>query len=99
MLDLNFVRNNLEKVREALQNRSFPTAPLDKFVRLDHERRNVIGEADKINQVRNLSSREIGSLMQAGNREEAEAKKAEVAGLKEKQSELERRRDESGLAM
>ena len=37
--------------------------------------------------------------MQAGKREEAEAKKAEVAGLKEKQSELERRRDEAENAM
>lgn len=95
MLDLNFVRNNLDKVREALLNRNFPGDALDKFAALDEERRTIIGEADKINQVRNAASREIGQLMQSGNRDEAEAKKAEVAGLKDKQSELEKLRDEA----
>jgi seryl-tRNA synthetase len=61
---------------------------------LDAERRRVIGEADKINQVRNASSKEIGALMQTGKRDEAEAKKAEVAGLKDKQTELEHQRHE-----
>lgn len=94
MLDLNFVRENLDKVREALGNRNFPAESLDKFVELDVERRRVIGESDQINQRRNSSSKEIGALMQAGKREEAEAKKAEVAGLKDKQSDLETKRKE-----
>ena len=88
MLDLNFLRENFETVRKALESRNFPTAPLDKFAELDAERRRVIGEADKINQLRNSSSKEIGALMQSGRLPEAEAKKAEVAGLKEKQAEL-----------
>lgn len=95
MLDLNFVRENLETVRNALKNRNFPTEPLDQFAALDAERRRVIGEADRINQLRNSSSKEIGALMQTGRRDEAEAKKAEVAGLKEKQSEYETKRDEA----
>jgi seryl-tRNA synthetase len=99
MLDLNFVRENLEKVREALNNRHFPAESLDKFVELDAERRRVIGESDRLNAERNSASREIGALMQAGKRDEAEAKKAEVSGLKEKQSELERQRDEAEHAM
>ena len=99
MLDLNYVRDNLEAVRTALVNRNFPADALDKFVELDATRRRVIGEADNINQTRNAASKEIGALMQAGNREEAEAKKAEVAGLKDKQTELEHQRDESETAM
>ncbi len=99
MLDLNFVRDNLDAVREALKNRNFPADALDKFVELDAERRRVIGEADKINQQRNAASKEIGSLMQAGNADEAATKKAEVAGLKDKQSEFERLRDEAEAAM
>jgi seryl-tRNA synthetase len=99
MLDLNFVRENLETVREVLNNRHFPSKSLEKFVELDAERRFVIGESDRLNAQRNSASKEIGALMQAGNLAEAEAKKAEVAGLKEKQSELERRRDESENAM
>ncbi len=99
MLDLHFVRENLETVKKALENRNFPTESLDKFAELDAERRRIIGEADAINQTRNSSSKEIGALMQAGNREEAEAKKAEVSSLKDKQSELETKRDEAENAM
>ncbi len=99
MLDLNSVRNNLDAVREALANRNFPGDSLDTFVELDAERRRVIGEADKINQLRNAASKEIGALMQAGNADEAATKKAEVAGLKDRQSEFERLRDEAEAAM
>lgn len=99
MLDLNFVRENLETVKNALENRNFPTESLEKFAELDAERRRIIGEADAINQKRNSSSKEIGALMQAGKREEAEAKKAEVAGLKDNQSELETKREEAENAM
>lgn len=99
MLDLNYVRENAEAVRTALNNRNFPTELLDKFAALDVERKRVIGEADKLNQLRNSSSKEIGALMQAGKRDEAEAKKAEIAGLKEKQSEFEKLRDEAESSM
>ena len=93
MLDINYVRENLEAVRTALASRGFPADSLDRFAEFDAERRRVITEADAINQARNASSKEIGALMQAGKRDEAEAKKAEVAGLKEKQGELEKARD------
>ena len=99
MLDLNFVRENLDAVREALANRNFPPATLDTFAELDAERRRVIGEGDRINQTRNAASKEIGALMQAGKKDEAEAKKSEVAGLKERQAELERERDEAEALM
>jgi len=99
MLDLNYVRENIDAVRAALDSRSFPTDLLNRFDQIDSERRRVIGEADTINQQRNADSKEIGSLMQAGKRDEAEAKKAEVAGLKEKQADLERLRDETESAM
>jgi len=99
MLDINFVRENLDQVRVALANRNFPADTLDQFVELDATRRRVIAEADELNRQRNASSKEIGALMQAGKRDEAEAKKGEVTGLKEKQSELERQRDESETAM
>ena len=89
MLDLHFVRENLETVRKALETRNFPTDLLDHFAEMDAERRRVISESDQINAQRNSSSKEIGALMQSGKHEEAEAKKAEVAGLKDKQAELE----------
>ena len=99
MLDLNYVRENLEAVKTALRNRNSPVESLEKFVTLDSERRRVIGEADKLNQQRNSSSKEIGALMKEGKRAEAEAKKAEVAGLKNKQSELEKQRERAEAEM
>ncbi len=99
MLDLHFVRENLDAVRDALAKRNFSGEALDVFVELDVERRRVIGEADSVNGRRNAVSREIGALMQSGKRDEAEAKKAEVAGLKEQQAELENKRDEAEKAM
>jgi len=99
MLDLNYVRENLDAVRGSLRNRNFPADSLDEFVELDAERRRVINEADGINQQRNAASKEIGSLMQSGKKDDAEAKKAEVAGLKNRQSELEKQRDEADAAM
>ncbi len=99
MLDLNYVRENLEAVKTALENRNFPTAALNDFVKLDEERRRVIGESDGINAARNSASKEIGELMQSGKRDEAEAKKAEVSGLKERQNELEHSRKELEVQM
>src|SRR4051812_43095743 len=99
MLDLGFVRENLDAVRQAMANRNFPAEVLDRFASMDDERRRVISEADAINQQRNAESKEIGALMQAGKRDEAEAKKSAVAGLKQKQSELEQQRDAADAAM
>lgn len=99
MLDLNFVRENLDAVRQALADRNFPAESLDRFAEMDVERRRIIGEADGINRQRKVASREIGDLMKAGKYDEAEAKKTEVSGLKDKQAELEAKRDEADKTM
>ncbi|MBL8124049.1 MAG: serine--tRNA ligase [Pyrinomonadaceae bacterium] len=99
MLDLNYVRENLDAVKTALANRHFSLETLERFAELDVERRSVISESDAVNQARNAASKEIGDLMKAGKKDEAEARKAEVAGLKDKQAELDKRRDEAESAM
>src|SRR4051812_15929176 len=76
MLDLNYVRENLDKVRAALEARHFDLKALDAFAEADAERRRVIAESDQLNAQRNASSREIGSLMKEGKKEEAEARRA-----------------------
>ena len=95
MLDLNFVRENLDRVRSALDARRFPTEALDDFARADAERRRVIAESDKLNAERNQSSREIGALMKDGKKEEAEARRSAVGQLKERIAELDAARDEA----
>src|SRR5918911_369818 len=99
MLDLTYVRANLERVRAALEARGYDTAALEDFAALDAERRRVIAESDALNAQRNASSREIGALMKEGRKEEAEARRAEVAQLKERMAELERARDEAERRM
>src|ERR1044071_5406239 len=99
MLDLNFVRENIDKVREALKARRADTTALDDFTRADEERRRVIAESDQQNAVRNASSREIGALMKEGKKEEAEARRAEVGELKERMAELDRPRDDAERRM
>jgi seryl-tRNA synthetase len=95
MLDLNFVRDNLDGVRAALEARNAPTAALEDFARMDAERRRRIAESDELNAARNSASREIGALMKEGRKEEAEARRQEVGQLKERIAELDRQRDEA----
>ena len=99
MLDLNYVRENIDKVREALQARRADTTALDDFTRADEERRRTIAESDQLNAQRNASSREIGGLMKEGKKEEAEARRAEVAGLKDRIAELDQLRAQAEARM
>ena len=99
MLDLNYVRENIDKVREALKARRADTTALDDFAKADEERRRVIAESDQLNAQRNAASREIGGLMKEGKKEEAEARRGEVGTLKERISELDQLRSQTEARM
>ncbi len=83
MLDVNFVRSNLALVREKLEGRNFPLDALDKFSELDARRRALVTERDELNARRNRESQEIGKMMKAGQKEEAEARRLAVRELAE----------------
>jgi seryl-tRNA synthetase len=99
MLDLNYVRENLDAVRAALNKRGMASTALDDFAKADAERRQLIGESDKLNAERNASSREIGELMKAGKRDEAEARRKAANQLKERIAELDQKRDQAEARM
>ncbi len=99
MLDLNYVRENLEQVRSALGKRGVVPESLDDFAAADKERRRIIAESDQLNAERNASSREIGALMKAGSSAEAKARRQQVGELKDRIAELDRRRDEAETRM
>ena len=99
MLDLNFVRENIDKVRAALEARRADTKALDDFTRADEERRRVISESDKLNAERNASSKEIGALMKEGKKDEADARRAEVGRLKDRVAELDQLRAQTETRM
>ncbi|HVF86848.1 MAG TPA: serine--tRNA ligase [Pyrinomonadaceae bacterium] len=99
MLDLNFVRENFDRVRAALDARGFPTASLDDFAKLDAERRRIIAESDARNQFRNDYSRQIGALIKEGKRDEADLFRLKVVSLKEEIAEFDRTRDDAEAQM
>src|SRR2546423_13901071 len=99
MLDLNYVRENLDAVRAALANRAMSTDALDEFATADAERRSVIAESDRLNAERNAASREIGALMKDGKRDEADARRKQVNELKQRMGQLDAARDEAEARM
>jgi seryl-tRNA synthetase len=84
MLDVNFVRANFDLVKKKLSERGFPEQALDRFAELDSRRRSLVGARDEMNAERNRESQEIGKLMKAGNRDEADSRRAQVRSLGEK---------------
>jgi seryl-tRNA synthetase len=99
MLDLNYVRENFEKVRAGLQTRGLAPEALDSFAAADAERRRIIAESDQLNATRNTASKEIGALMKDGKSDEANGRRKEVNELKERIAELDRLRDEAETGM
>ena len=91
MIDIKFLRENPEAVKENIrkkfQDRKLPL--VDEVIELDVESRKAKQEADDLRSNRNKISKEIGALMGQGKKEEAEAKKAEVAANAKRLEELE----------
>ena len=91
MLDLHYVREHFDLVREKLATRNFDVALLNPFAQLDGERRALVRERDDLNATTNRVSKEIGNLMREGKRDEAEAMKAQSKQASERAKEIEAR--------
>ena len=91
MLDIKFLRENPDVVKENIKNKfQEEKLPLvDEVIELDAKSRKAKQEADDLRASRKKISKEIGALMGQGRKEEAEAKKAEVAKNAERLAELE----------
>jgi seryl-tRNA synthetase len=90
MLDLKFVRENPDIVKQNIKNKfQDQKLPLvDEVIALDAEKRAAQQEADKLRAERNKLSKQIGALMGQGKKEEAEAVKKQVAADASKLEEL-----------
>ncbi len=96
MIDIKFLRENPEIVKENIKKK-FQDNKLelvDKVIELDAESRKAKQEADDLRANRNKISKEIGALMAQKKKEEAEAKKAEVAAGAKRLAELEEKEKE-----
>ena len=91
MLDMKFVRENPELVKQNIRNK-FQDSKLslvDEVIELDAKAREIQGEADALRAERKKLSKQIGGLMAKGQKEEAEAVKAQVAEFATRLEELE----------
>ena len=93
MIDIKFLRENPEIVKQNIKNKfqDKKLALVDEVIELDAESRKVKGEADNLRASRNKNSKMIGALMAQGKREEAEAMKKQVAEDAKRLVELEGR--------
>ena len=81
MLDIKFLRENPEVVKQNIRNK-FQDQKLelvDKVIELDKENRDIKQEVEALRAKRNKISKQIGALMGQGKREEAEEVKKQVA--------------------
>ena len=91
MIDIKFLRENPDVVRENIKNKfQDEKLPLvDEIIKLDEARRTNQQEADEIRAHKNKISKEIGAMMAQGKKEEAMALKDEVAKEAKRLEELE----------
>ena len=90
MLDIKFVRENPEAVKQNIKNKfQDEKLPLvDQVLELDQENRQIKQELQSLQADRNRISKEIGKLMGQGKKEEAEEAKKQVAGFAARMDEL-----------
>lgn len=91
MLDIKFIRDNLDIVRQAMADLQALDAPVDRALALDDERRQILLELETLRARRNTDSKRIGQLLRDGQPGAAEALKAELGALPERIKELEER--------
>ena len=96
MIDLKFLRENPEVVKENIRNKfQDKKLPLvDEVIELDVQARKTQQEADALRADRKKLSKQIGALMGQGKKDEAEAVKAQVSAGAERLAELEKQETE-----
>lgn len=71
MLDLRFIRENLELVKEGAKNKG-EKVDLDRLISLDSKRREILQEVEQLKNQRNTSSQRIGRLKKEGKSADTE---------------------------
>mgnify|MGYP002511826009 FL=1 len=94
MLTLKQLRENKEEAIRRLAKKGVDAAPIiARIEALDDKRKALQVELDNCLAAQNAAAKQIGALMAKGEREAAEAKKAEVAGLKTRSQQLKEEAD------
>ncbi len=80
MLDLQFIRNNVEKIKQALVDLN-TEAPIDDIIRADVIRREILKEVEAKRAERKSGSKKIGQLIREGKKAEAESQKERMTNV------------------
>ena len=96
MIDIKFLRENPEVVKENIKNKfqDIKLPLVDEVIELDKQSREAKGKADELRANRNKLSKEIGGLFAQGKKEEAEQLKAQVTAQGEELAKLEAQEEE-----
>lgn len=90
MLDINFIRENTDLVKQGMVNKGEKEISLvDQVLAKDEEWRSLVHKLDTLRSENNAKAKQIGMLMGQGKREEAQAIIAETSRFKEELKELE----------
>ncbi len=73
MLELRFIRENLDLVRDKTAHRGISTDNVDEFASVDRERLQLLSEVETLKNKRNVASKEIARLKQGSDDEKKEA--------------------------
>ena len=93
MLDINFIRNNPDKVKQAIALKHENAASIDQLLEVDTQRRSMIHACEQLKSKRNEKSKEVSDLKKKGqdaSRIIEETKKIgdDIKSIEEKQKEL-----------
>ena len=90
MLEINRIRQDKDRVIELLLVKNLKNAKekIEEIISKDEEKRGVQKKVEEIKAELNLKSKEIGSLIKDGKKDEAEKTKAQVGELKNNEKEL-----------
>lgn len=83
MLDIKFIRENLNVVKEAVKNKQFDPALVDKVLVLDEKRRKLIGDVEKLRAAHNKMSEELKGEKNEETLKKAKEIKEELKALEE----------------
>jgi seryl-tRNA synthetase len=83
MLDIKFIEDNYELVRQKTEQRG-ATVEFESLTELIEKRKTAIKDAESLEHKRNKGSKEVGSLMREGKKEDAEKLQSELKELSDK---------------
>jgi seryl-tRNA synthetase len=99
MLDIKLIRERPDFVRQRLAARGAgDETRIDELLKLDEQRRKLLGEVEALKAQRKRVSKEIGALMGQKKVEEAEAKKKETGDLGDRIAALDKQAEEAEAA-